>query len=65
MKYKGLLPQFPPGTTAKTGEPCPKGGLWYPYENPDVTYAIGVTNIMPPPPKKESHWVLGIPSTGN
>jgi hypothetical protein len=48
--------------TAKTGEKCPKGGLWYPEGKPeDETSAIGIENKMPPIEGGDT-WVLGTPS---
>ena len=47
--------------TAKTGEKCTQGGLWYPKGKPNETRAIGITNIMPPI-KNGDTWVLGTPS---
>ena len=45
--------------TAKTGEKCPKGGLWAPKDCKEETRAIGIDNIMPPAPNGcSSIWVL-------
>jgi len=48
--------------TAKTGEKCPKGGLWHPKGKPEETYAIGISNIMPPIEGGDT-WLLGTPSS--
>lgn len=50
--------------TAKVGEKCPHGGIWYPVGNPSVTRSIGINNIMPPTPNNEAYWVLKTPSGG-
>jgi hypothetical protein len=45
--------------TAKTGEKCPHGGLWYPEgKSKSETYAIGIDNSMPPIEGGDT-WVLG------
>lgn len=50
------------GTTAKIGEDCPQGGVWYPVGNTSATRSIGINNKMPPTPNGESHWVLKTPT---
>jgi hypothetical protein len=55
---------LPPGTKAKTGEKCPQGGVWHPVGNAHETRAIGLGNVMPPTPAKETHWILK-QATGN
>ncbi len=53
---------LPAGTKARTGEKCPQGGVWHPVGNTKETRSIGIGNVMPPTPNKETHWVLKAPT---
>ncbi len=53
---------LPAGTTAKTGEKCPQGGVWYPKGKPNDTRSIGIGNTMPTTTDGDTEWVLKTPT---
>ena len=49
---------LPLGTTARTGERCPVGGVWAVVGFPTTTAPIAPHNVMPPYDGKAVTWKL-------